>query len=239
MCLAALLCSHAPSPPALPFQVPEAVGTFELLIRGVHNKKGVLADGRCCQGGLDPPCPPEEQCQTFFRACLKEYQLRALPGGPCVLGAATTPVLGGNVFSASHRSGLDHANRMVVPFDFAWPVRPAGSWQMGAGGGILLFSSKGLQKGTRIHNIHLDMLRELSCLCPAPELLSVIDRDSTLFQTLYSNPPPRMKSSFERINWSRHVRMEASECRRTLCHVALGPGKSAVEPETLHILTPP
>ncbi|KAJ6663656.1 hypothetical protein lerEdw1_009735 [Lerista edwardsae] len=102
-------------------QVPEAVGTFELQIRGVRNEKGVLADGRCCRGGLDPPCPPEEQCQTFFRACLKEYQLRALPGGPCVLGAATTPVLGGNVFSASHRKVLDRANGMVVPFDFAWP----------------------------------------------------------------------------------------------------------------------
>ncbi|XP_062995834.1 protein jagged-1a-like [Elgaria multicarinata webbii] len=102
-------------------QVPEAMGTFELQVRSVRNEKGVLADGRCCRGGLDPPCPVAEQCQTFFRACLKEYQLRALPEGPCVLGAATTPVLGGNVFSASHQKHTDHANRMVVPFDFAWP----------------------------------------------------------------------------------------------------------------------
>lgn len=102
-------------------QVPEAAGTFELQIRMVRNEQGVLADGRCCRGGLDPPCPPEEQCQTFFRACLKEYQLQALPGGPCVLGVATTPVLGGNVFSATHRKGPDHASKMVVPFDFAWP----------------------------------------------------------------------------------------------------------------------
>ncbi|XP_053124159.1 protein jagged-1-like isoform X2 [Hemicordylus capensis] len=103
-------------------QVPEAVGIFELQIRAVRNEKGVLADGRCCRGGgLDPPCPVGEQCRTFFRACLKEYQLRALPGGPCVLGAATTPVLGGNVFSANHQKGPDHASRMVVPFDFAWP----------------------------------------------------------------------------------------------------------------------
>uniref|UniRef100_A0ABM5ERS4 Delta-like protein n=1 Tax=Pogona vitticeps TaxID=103695 RepID=A0ABM5ERS4_9SAUR len=102
-------------------QVPEAAGIFELQIRLVRNEKGVLADGRCCRGGLDPPCPAGEQCQMFFRACLKEYQLRALPGGPCVLGAATTRVLGGNVFSTAHRKPQDRADRMVVPFDFAWP----------------------------------------------------------------------------------------------------------------------
>lgn len=108
-------------------QVPEAAGTFELQIRFVRNEKGVLADGRCCRGGLEPPCPVTDQCQTFFRACLKEYQLRALPGGPCVLGTATTPVLGGNIFSTAHRKGLDSAHKMVVRFDFAWPVRDSPS----------------------------------------------------------------------------------------------------------------
>ncbi|XP_054855899.1 protein jagged-1-like isoform X2 [Eublepharis macularius] len=99
----------------------EAAGTFELQIRLVRNEKGLLADGRCCRGGLEPPCPVTDQCRTFFRVCLKEYQLRALPGGPCVLGTATTPVLGGNDFSTSHRKGLDSANEMVIRFDFAWP----------------------------------------------------------------------------------------------------------------------
>ncbi|XP_060113752.1 protein jagged-1b-like [Heteronotia binoei] len=99
----------------------DAAGTFELQIRFVRNEKGVLADGRCCRGALEPPCPRTDQCRTFFRACLKEYQLRVLPGGPCVLGAAATPVLGGNVFSTGHRKGPDSAHKMVVRFDFAWP----------------------------------------------------------------------------------------------------------------------
>ncbi|KAL8219825.1 UNVERIFIED_CONTAM: hypothetical protein K2H54_034467 [Gekko kuhli] len=102
-------------------QVPEAAGTFELQIRLVRNEKGVLADGRCCRGGPEPPCPETDPCWTFFRACLKEYQLRALPGGPCVLGTATTPVLGGNVFSTSRRKGPESAHKMAVRFDFAWP----------------------------------------------------------------------------------------------------------------------
>ncbi|KAM6427946.1 protein jagged-2-like isoform 1-T1 [Liasis olivaceus] len=102
-------------------RVSEAMGIFELQIRFVRNEKGILADGRCCRGGLEPPCPVAEQCRTFFRACLKEYQLRAHPGGPCVLGAATTPVLGGNVFSAHPQKLSDRASTMLVPFDFAWP----------------------------------------------------------------------------------------------------------------------
>nr|XP_034974523.1 protein jagged-1b-like isoform X1 [Zootoca vivipara] len=109
-----LLCYARP-------QVSEAAGTFELQIRFARNEKGVLADGRCCRSGLDPPCPVAQQCHTFFRVCLKEYQLRALPGGPCVLGAATTPVLGGNVFSTGHQKRSDHTGRVVIPFDFAWP----------------------------------------------------------------------------------------------------------------------
>lgn len=118
---------HLMCPLGLP-QVPEAAGTFELQIGLVHNEKGVLADGRCCRGGLDPPCPAGEQCRTFLRACLKEYQLRALPGGPCVLGVAATPVLGGNIFSAGPRKSTERGDRMVVPFDFAWPVRGLARW---------------------------------------------------------------------------------------------------------------
>uniref|UniRef100_A0A8C4W550 Delta-like protein n=1 Tax=Gopherus evgoodei TaxID=1825980 RepID=A0A8C4W550_9SAUR len=98
-------------------------GTFELQIRLMHNERGVLADGRCCRGGAELPCPTGEQCRTYFRACLKEYQLRVLPGGPCVLGAGATPVLGGNTFTAKPRRGAEHAGRITIPFQFAWPVR--------------------------------------------------------------------------------------------------------------------
>ncbi|XP_039181088.1 protein jagged-1-like [Crotalus tigris] len=102
-------------------QVSEAMGVFELQVRLARNEKGVLADGRCCRGGREPPCPVAEPCHTFFRVCLKEYQLRAHPGGPCVLGAATTPVLGGNLFSALLQKPSDRAGTVLIPFDFAWP----------------------------------------------------------------------------------------------------------------------
>ncbi|XP_058052120.1 protein jagged-1-like [Ahaetulla prasina] len=102
-------------------QVSGATGVVELQVSLVQNEKGVLADGRCCRGGREPPCPVAEPCRTFFRVCLKEYQLRAQPGGPCVLGAASTPVLGGNVFSAPLQKLSDRDGTMVIPFDFAWP----------------------------------------------------------------------------------------------------------------------
>ncbi|XP_062818515.1 protein jagged-1b [Anolis carolinensis] len=102
-------------------QVAEAAGTFELQIRFMRNERGTLADGRCCRGGLEPPCPEADPCRTFFRICLKEYQMRVQPGGPCVLGAAATPLLGGNAFSAGHPKRPDHGHRVVMPFDFAWP----------------------------------------------------------------------------------------------------------------------
>nr|XP_025042853.1 protein jagged-1a-like isoform X2 [Pelodiscus sinensis] len=112
----------------------EAAGTFELQIRLMRNERGVLADGRCCQGGAAPPCAREEQCRTYFRACLKEYQLRVVPGEPCVLGAGTTPVLGGNTFAAKPQEGPEPVGRITVPFQFAWPVRPESFPERGAVG---------------------------------------------------------------------------------------------------------
>ncbi|XP_070619781.1 protein jagged-2-like [Erythrolamprus reginae] len=102
-------------------QVSGATGVVELQVSLAQNEEGILADGRCCRGGREPPCPVAETCRTFFRVCLKEYQLRAEPGGPCVLGAASTPVLGGNVFSPPLQKPSDQAWTMVIPFDFAWP----------------------------------------------------------------------------------------------------------------------
>ncbi|XP_060549755.1 protein jagged-1-like isoform X1 [Pantherophis guttatus] len=102
-------------------QVSGATGVVELQVSLAQNEKGVLADGRCCRGGREPPCPMAEPCHTFFRVCLKEYQLRAQPGGPCVLGAASTPVLGGNVISAPLQKPSDRDGTIVIPFDFAWP----------------------------------------------------------------------------------------------------------------------
>ncbi|KAG7247011.1 hypothetical protein CRUP_024478 [Coryphaenoides rupestris] len=40
-----------------------------------------------------------DECATFFKVCLKEYQSRVTSGGPCSYGTGSTPVLGGNTFT--------------------------------------------------------------------------------------------------------------------------------------------
>lgn len=88
----------------------------------MQNVNGRLRTGACCDGSRDAAdgrCTADE-CDTYVRACLKEYQLRVSSAGPCSFGAASTPVLGGNTFSVS--SGESHRARIVLPFSFAWPV---------------------------------------------------------------------------------------------------------------------
>lgn len=92
----------------------------------MQNLNGLLQSGSCCDGPRDGPrdqvgpiCPQDE-CDTYFRACLKEYQLKVSSAGPCSFGAASTPVLGGNTFSVRSE---DRA-RILLPFSFAWPVSP-------------------------------------------------------------------------------------------------------------------
>uniref|UniRef100_A0A7N6A590 Delta-like protein n=1 Tax=Anabas testudineus TaxID=64144 RepID=A0A7N6A590_ANATE len=104
-------------PPSL--QVSSASGHFELQILSMQNVNGQLQSGSCCDGPRDETdrrCTVDE-CDTYFRVCLKEYQLKVSSAGPCSFGTASTPVLGGNTFSL-HKS--DKA-RMVLPFSFAWP----------------------------------------------------------------------------------------------------------------------
>uniref|UniRef100_A0A7N6A3Z4 Delta-like protein n=1 Tax=Anabas testudineus TaxID=64144 RepID=A0A7N6A3Z4_ANATE len=100
-------------------QVSSASGHFELQILSMQNVNGQLQSGSCCDGPRDETdrrCTVDE-CDTYFRVCLKEYQLKVSSAGPCSFGTASTPVLGGNTFSL-HKS--DKA-RMVLPFSFAWP----------------------------------------------------------------------------------------------------------------------
>ncbi|XP_029427352.1 protein jagged-2-like [Rhinatrema bivittatum] len=104
-------------------QVFEAAGHVEVQIKFFQNIRGTLASGQCCDGDpghINPPCPQDE-CDTYFRVCLKEYQLRVVPGGPCVMGTGVTPVLGGNAFSIKHRRGGDSMGRILIPFQYAWP----------------------------------------------------------------------------------------------------------------------
>ncbi|KAF0036935.1 hypothetical protein F2P81_009809 [Scophthalmus maximus] len=61
-----------------------------------------------------------DECDTYFRVCLKEYQLKVSSAGPCSFGSASTPVLGGNSFTLRNTKSDDGA-RVVLPFSFAWP----------------------------------------------------------------------------------------------------------------------
>lgn len=114
----------------------------------MQNVNGQLHTGACCDGSRDATdrrCTADE-CDTYFRVCLKEYQLKISSAGPCSFGAASTPVLGGNTFSV-HSAKSDKA-RIVLPFSFAWPV-----------------SSKGLDVGE-----FFDASVAPSCRFSAPEL---------------------------------------------------------------------
>uniref|UniRef100_A0A3Q3MUU7 Delta-like protein n=1 Tax=Mastacembelus armatus TaxID=205130 RepID=A0A3Q3MUU7_9TELE len=96
-------------------------GHFELQMLSMQNVNGQLQSGACCDGPRDPTdhrCT-EDECDTYFRVCLKEYQLKVSSAGPCSFGSASTPVLGGNTFSS--RSIKSDKARMELPFSFAWP----------------------------------------------------------------------------------------------------------------------
>lgn len=110
-----------------------AVGMFELQIRHFQNPHGLLQTGDCCdlQTSGGQRCSARDQCDTFFQACLKEYQARVAPAGACTFGSGTTGILGGNSQSLHHRGhdggggggGEDRTNgNIVIPFKYAWPV---------------------------------------------------------------------------------------------------------------------
>ncbi|KAF5905483.1 protein jagged-1b-like, partial [Clarias magur] len=98
-----------------------AVGMFELQIRQWQNSLGILHSGQCCdlQASRGQRCPQSDQCDTFFKVCLKEYQTRVAPTGACTFGMGSTPVLGGNS-QGMHHHGAE-AGRIVIPFKYAWP----------------------------------------------------------------------------------------------------------------------
>uniref|UniRef100_A0A6Q2Y2W6 Delta-like protein n=1 Tax=Esox lucius TaxID=8010 RepID=A0A6Q2Y2W6_ESOLU len=104
-------------------QVAEGTGQFELEILSMHNLNGELLNGLCCHGSRNPAdrkCRMDE-CDTYFKVCLKEYQSRVSAAGPCSFGSGSTPVLGGNTFSLRSASAKNERSRIVLPFSFAWP----------------------------------------------------------------------------------------------------------------------
>lgn len=84
-------------------------GVFELDLHELRNFQGLLANGNACK--------PE--CRTFFRVCLKNYQVVVSPGD-CIFGSAITPVLGTNSFSIM--GGGSFSTPIRLPFNFGWPV---------------------------------------------------------------------------------------------------------------------
>lgn len=84
-------------------------GVFELDLHEFQNFKGLLANGNLCK----------PDCRTFFRVCLKNYQVVVSPGD-CIFGSAITPVLGTNSFSIM--GGGSFSTPIRLPFNFGWPV---------------------------------------------------------------------------------------------------------------------
>ncbi|XP_062901478.1 protein jagged-2-like isoform X1 [Mobula hypostoma] len=101
-------------------QVSFAKGYFEVRVNSVQNVNGELENGDCCdgsRGSLDRKCIKDE-CDTYFKICLKEYQARVAASGGCTFGSGFSPVLGKNTFSLPDKSAL---GKIVIPFHFAWP----------------------------------------------------------------------------------------------------------------------
>lgn len=118
------------------------MGYFELRLSALRNANGELLNGACCDGDGRTTraggCGHDE-CDTYVRVCLKEYQAKVTPTGPCSYGHGATPVLGGNSFylppagaagdRARARAGGDQdPGLVVIPFQFAWPVRAPLPW---------------------------------------------------------------------------------------------------------------
>ncbi|KAK5852704.1 hypothetical protein PBY51_006552 [Eleginops maclovinus] len=108
-------------------EVSQSTGYFELQLISVENVNGELADGECCDGSrssTDLRCIRDE-CDTYFKICLKEYQMVVKTTGLCTFGAGSTQVLGGNMFSfkgaKNNPNKIDESGKILIPFQFAWP----------------------------------------------------------------------------------------------------------------------
>lgn len=104
-------------------QVSWSTGYFELQLLSVDNPSGLLLSGECCDADAASGghCG-EDQCDTYFRVCLKEYQTEVTTTGACTYGSDSTAVLGGNSFTlrGAGRSSAE-AGKIIIPFQFAWP----------------------------------------------------------------------------------------------------------------------
>ncbi|XP_014826459.1 PREDICTED: protein jagged-1-like [Poecilia mexicana] len=105
-------------------KVCQSSGYFELQLISVENPRGQLLNGDCCDSEgrqADGNCGLDE-CDTYFRVCLKEYQQEVKIGGPCTYGLEITKVIGGNTFQfRGSQKGSHDTGKIVIPFQFSWP----------------------------------------------------------------------------------------------------------------------
>ncbi|XP_068608268.1 protein jagged-2-like [Brachionichthys hirsutus] len=113
---------------ALMLEVCHSTGYFELQLFSVENPKGQLLNGDCCdaeKSAAEGHCGADE-CDTYVKVCLKEYQADVTTSGPCTYGSETTKVIGGNtfLFKGGQKTGQNRnkdTGKIIIPFKFAWP----------------------------------------------------------------------------------------------------------------------
>lgn len=111
----------------VPFsQIVTGAGTFEIHLVSIQNIRGEKYDGSCCDGSRtiyrgQHQCLDE--CDTFFRVCLKQYSQSVSPTGACTFGEHTTAVLGGSSITFTNTtSPSGFRNPISLRFEFSWLV---------------------------------------------------------------------------------------------------------------------
>ncbi|XP_018087788.1 protein jagged-2 isoform X2 [Xenopus laevis] len=109
-------------------QVSHSTGYFELQLISLKNANGELLNGECCddiKSDQNLDCGRDE-CDTYLKVCLKEFQAKITPTGPCNYGSGFTSVLGGNTIYLNNKynhqvkSNPSESGRITIPFQFAW-----------------------------------------------------------------------------------------------------------------------
>uniref|UniRef100_A0A673LN32 Protein jagged-2 n=1 Tax=Sinocyclocheilus rhinocerous TaxID=307959 RepID=A0A673LN32_9TELE len=108
-------------------EVCQSSGYLELQLISVENDRGELANGNCCDGARSAQnglCDQDE-CDTYLRVCLKEYQVEVTTSGLCTYGTGSSSVVGGNTFQLKGFNGnpskANDLGTVIIPFQFAWP----------------------------------------------------------------------------------------------------------------------
>jgi len=116
-------------------QTAFGAGSFEVHLVSIQNIGGEKLDGGCCDGSRtiyrgQHQCLDE--CDTFFRVCLKQYSQSASSTGACTFGEHTTAVLGGNSITFTNTSSTNgFRNPISIRFTFSWLVSHfISSWKL-------------------------------------------------------------------------------------------------------------